>query len=231
MNIEGAFLVFTRSYTRCVLMDCPRGRKIVRILISIALGLLFASPEGFATTVRPPTFEELVARADYVVRAETIEVRSEWRGDGATRRIVTIVKLRVDRVIVGSAPETVELEFLGGRVGGRTLTVTDQPQFQRADIDVLFVENNGRQVSPLVNMMYGRYPVVRDPRDPAVELVAREDGSPLRSTADVSQPLHSAANGSASSLANRSGELLSLEAFESEIRNTATRVRRDQRRP
>jgi hypothetical protein len=193
----------------------------------ITAGLIAAAAcEAFASSVRPPGFEDLVRRADAVVRSEVTAVRSEWRGAGATRRIVTIVSVRVERMIVGAPASTMELEFLGGRVGNRTLTVTDQPQFNVGDRDVLFVAGNHQQFCPLVAMMYGRYPIVRDPVDSSRELVARENGAPLRNVQEVSQPMSAPSASGAKQAQSVSSAPMALSTFEASIRQTAAALGR-----
>ncbi len=194
------------------------------------LGLLanFAS----ASVVRPPEFSALVRRAERVVRVETSAVRSEWRGDGPTRRIVTLVTFRVLEPIVGETSATIELEFLGGQVGDVSLRVPDQPQFHAGDRDILFVENNGRQLCPLVNMMYGRYPLVADPVDAARFLVMREDGEPLRSTAEIKAPSPtSTARTANSAAAPVTSSVLSAAEFAAEIRRMAVDLGRKDVQP
>lgn len=182
--------------------------------------------EAFASSVRPPQFEDLVRRADAIVRGEVTAVRSEWRVSGETHRIVTLVTVRVDRTIVGAPQATMELEFLGGRVGDRTLTVTDQPQFNVGDRDILFIANNHRQFCPLVAMMYGRYPLVRDPVDKSRELVARENGAPLRKVEDVSQPMSVASAANPKAAQSISTGPMSVADFETSIRRAAAAVGR-----
>ncbi|HVU25555.1 MAG TPA: hypothetical protein VHE13_15610 [Opitutus sp.] len=205
--------------------------KRLHFLIGAALAGM-AAPGALASSVRAPQFDELVRRADAVVRSEVIAVRCEWRGEGATHRIVTLVTVRVDRAIVGAVQSTMELEFLGGRVGDRTLTVTDQPQFNIGDRDILFVAGNHRQFCPLVAMMYGRYPIVRDPTDASREVVARENGTPLRVIADVAQPLASvpSTTGTKSAQAVTTAPM-TVADFEASIRRSAAAQGREDLAP
>ena len=46
--------------------------------------------------------EELVERSASVVRSRVSAVRCEWRGEGETRRIVTVVTFAIDETIVGT---------------------------------------------------------------------------------------------------------------------------------
>ena len=183
-------------------------------------GLLFAFVATLnATSVRPPQFAELVERANWVVRAETIRVRSEPRQSASAKWIVTVVTMRVLRAVVGAAPETIELEFLGGTIGDESLRVSDQPQFQPGDRDILFVENNGRQICPLVAMMYGRYPLVQDPLDRSSDIVLRSNGEVLQSVTDVARTLHGTEN-AAHAMATPVTRMSATE-FEARIRETA----------
>lgn len=129
------------------------------LLVSCALlGLGTAS----ATTVIPPTFDELVGQAELIFQGTVTDVKSEWVGEGAERRIVSYVTFHVDEAIKGNAGASYTIRMLGGTVGDRTMEVTDSPKFKVGDRDILFVENNGKQFIPLVGIMHGRYRVQQD---------------------------------------------------------------------
>jgi len=169
-----------------------------RMLPLLAAGLLvFAAPVRLpATTVVPPSFAELVNGSDYIVHAVVRDVRAEKRDRNGAPRIVTLVELEVREVVAGEPPATVVLELLGGSVGRETMTVTGQPQFAVGDEDILFVKGNGRSLSPLYAMMFGRYPVRTD----AVtgrRWVARENGSPLAAITAVATAMDSVPSGPA----------------------------------
>jgi hypothetical protein len=137
-----------------------------------------------------------------------------------------VVTVRVLRRIVGEAPDTLELEFLGGTVGDQSLRVDGQPHFRVGDRQILFVENNGRQICPLVAMMYGHYGIERDPADKSREIVTRGHGVPLRSVADVSRPLAAAPPSGGSTARSLPAPPLSVESFETSIRSTAVAIGR-----
>lgn len=201
--------------------------RYFQLRLLIALLLLVAASVAPAMTVRPPEFTELVEKADIVIRGEVTAVRSEWRGAGETRRIVTLVSMAVRRCLVGEAITAIELEFLGGKVGSEEMTVVGMPQFKVGDSDILFVRGNGRQMCPLVHASYGRYQVVAD-RAGAGATVARADGQPLTAAKEVSAPLgeeHASETqpddlllaAGAPQRAAMQAPPLSVEAFESEI--------------
>lgn len=138
---------------------------------------------SFATTVIPPSFDELVSHAQIIFDGTVTNVRSEWIGEGAQRHIVSYVTFKVNDTFKGNAGNQITLQMLGGTVDGQTMEVSDAPKFKRGDRDVLFVENNGTQFIPLVGIMHGRYHVRKDGN--GGDVIYKNDGSPLTSTDQV----------------------------------------------
>ena len=147
-----------------------------RYLLTCA-GILAIGCSALATTVIPPSFDELVSRAEMIFQGRVTDVRSEWTGEGAQRHIMSYVTLRVEDPIKGKPGSTVTLRMLGGTVGGETMEVTDAPKFKVGDRDILFVENNGTQFVPLVGIMHGRFRVKKDAA--GQDAVFTNEGSPL----------------------------------------------------
>jgi len=150
-------------------------KKFSQLLISGACLIIAAT--ALATTVIPPSFDELVSRAEMIFQGRVTDVRSEWTGEGAQRHIMSYVTLRVEDPIKGKPGSTVTLRMLGGTVGGETMEVTDAPKFKVGDRDILFVENNGTQFVPLVGIMHGRFRVKKDAA--GQDAVFTNEGSPL----------------------------------------------------
>lgn len=168
-----------------------RRSVVLRGLLLLGLSLFAGSPAG-ATTVEPPDFPKLVARASNVFRGEVVGLRSELVTRGAERAIFTHVTFRVVEVIRGAAlPSEITLEFLGGTVADLSMEVAGMPTFEPGAREILFVERAGPQICPLVAMAYGRYRVIRD--SAGSEYVARDNGVPLSRLEDVSLPLTSPA--------------------------------------
>src|SRR3989442_1015355 len=86
-----------------------------------------------ATTVIPPTFEEMTDRADLVFIGNVVSSRAEWRAVGISQVIFTLVEFRTQDVLKGNAEKTVTLQFLGGTVGDVTLKVAEVPRFSSGD--------------------------------------------------------------------------------------------------
>jgi hypothetical protein len=157
------------------------GLQMKRYLLTCA-GILAIGCSALATTVIPPSFDELVSRAQMIFQGSVTDVRSEWTGEGPQRHIMSYVTLKVEDAIKGNPGSTVTLRMLGGTVGGETMEVTDAPKFKVGDRDILFVENNGTQFVPLVGIMHGRFRLKKDAA--GQDAVFTNEGSPL---SDVSK--------------------------------------------
>ena len=157
--------------------------KISRSLL-LAFCTLVAFHTAPATTVIPPTFDQLVSQAELIFQGTVTDVKSQWTGEGAQRHIVSFVTFKIDEQIKGDAGVTYTIRMLGGTVGDQTMEVTDSPKFAAGDRDILFVENNGRQFVPLVGIMHGRFRVQRDAGS-GREVVANDHGGPVHDLAKL----------------------------------------------
>jgi hypothetical protein len=137
-----------------------------------------------ATTVIPPSFDELVARAEVIFQGTVTDVQSQWTGEGGQRHIVTYVTLNVEDALKGSPGATYTMRMLGGTVDGTTMEVTDTPKFKVGDRDILFVENNGTQFIPLVGIMHGRFRVEKA-ADTDKEVVVTNSGAAVTDVAQL----------------------------------------------
>ena len=146
------------------------------------------SPAARATSVIPPTFPELVAEADAIVRGRVVDIaaRRATAPDG-TPVIKTFVTFAVERTLKGAATREVTLEFLGGTLGDESLVVTGMPRFELGTSDYLFIERNGVQFCPLVAVRHGRYRLLRDAA--GREFVARDNAVALTDVTQVVLPL------------------------------------------
>ena len=76
-----------------------------------------------ATTVEPPSFSELVADAQLVVRATVTAINSEWAESPQGKFIRTFVTISVEKHLKGASDPTVVLQFLGGTVSQDNMVV------------------------------------------------------------------------------------------------------------
>lgn len=190
-------------------------------------GLLFALLASFApqatlhaTTVRPPTFPQLVARAGFVAETVVKSVRSERVTQGGNTAIFTYVTFVTRSAITGAVPGEFTLEFLGGTVGEESMTVVGMPQFFVGQRDVVFVEKTTGQICPLVTLGHGRYRVYTDASS-STPLIARDNGVPLEDVSEVELPMPDSAN-LVGALSRQKRQPITLDAFVARIRETAT---------
>lgn len=150
---------------------------LVVALVALAVG------RGAATSVIAPTFEEMVAKAQYVFLGEVTSRQSEWREKPEGRAIYTMVTFKVLEPIKGLTSVQTVLDFLGGEVGDRGLRVEGMPVFRVGDRDIVFAHGQARTVSPLVGFMHGRLRVRRD--QSGGEFVATHDGRLIGNPTDI----------------------------------------------
>ncbi len=155
--------------------DKPMKTKFILLLaiIAVALGPMTA------TTVIPPTFEQLVQQAELIFQGTVTDVRSVWEGEGAQRHIDTYVTFQIGENVKGNSGASYTIRLLGGTVGDETMEVTDTPKFKIGDRDILFVEHNNEQFVPLVGINNGRFHVQRDEQT-GRDVILNGEGEPVR---------------------------------------------------
>jgi hypothetical protein len=183
----------------------------------LIVGLLLLVLRLPATSVQPPELDSLVRQSDYVVRAVVKSATPEWRENAGRRYISTRVELEVREVIKGSPPVPLVLDLMGGRIGEDEMVVTGMPRFQVGDESVLFVHGKQRKMLPLVALMHGVYPVVRETRT-GQDYVLRSNGQPLYSAQEVALPMDQA---STFKRQNPQARPLTAGAFATQIRQRA----------
>jgi hypothetical protein len=150
--------------------------KLLRFLLPmLCVGLAVASVR--ATTVIPPTFDQLVTDAELIFEGTVTDTRSQWIGQGVERVIVTYVTFKIEDALKGAPGGSYTIRMLGGTVDGETAEVADAPKFKAGDRDILFVEHNGSQFVPLVGIMHGRFHVQTDAG--GREIVVKDSGDSL----------------------------------------------------
>jgi hypothetical protein len=137
-----------------------------------------------ATSVIPPTFDQLVEQAELIFQGTVTDVRSVWEGEGAQRHIDTYVTFQTQDSVKGNIDASYTIRLLGGTVGDETMEVTDAPKFKVGDRDILFVEHNNEQFVPLVGINHGRFHVQRDEQT-GRDVVLNGEGEPVRDLTKV----------------------------------------------
>ena len=188
--------------------------RVMQRLVAAAL-IAGAASAIHATTVVPPTFEDLVARSQTVFVGQTLDVRSQWVSTSSGPAIITLVTFKVLRTLKGELGGQTVLEFLGGTVGEYRMEVAGMPKFRVGDEDVLFIDERGQPVSPVVGFMHGRFRILEDPAS-GRRSVARYNFQPLASVSDLGAQTATARVSSA--------RALTLSAFEDDITRAVRRL-------
>ena len=162
-----------------------------RLLAALFL-LLPVAPALHAMSVIPPTFAELVAEADVIVRARVVSLQPFAEKSPAGEVLRTRITFVVEATLKGRHEGGLTLDFLGGELDGRGLRVPGMPTFTPGATEMLFVTRQGAGLCPLVAAGHGRYRVLTD-RVSGREFIARNDFTPLASEHDVQLPFTTAA--------------------------------------
>jgi hypothetical protein len=173
--------------------------KLIRSLFLMScVGLALVSAR--ATTVIPPTFDQLVSDAELIFQGTVTASRSQWIGQGTERHIVTYVTFSIEDALKGVPGKSYTIQMLGGTVNGETIEVSDTPRFKVGDRDILFVEHNGHQFVPLVGIMHGRFHLQKDAA--GRDIVTKDDGAALANAGQLGTDERAAVTGPALSTAD-----------------------------
>lgn len=165
----------------------------MKLLRPLPLMLCLAGASLLATTVIPPTFDQLVRDAELIFQGTVTATQSRWVGAGSERHIATDVTFRIEDSIKGVPGENYTIEMLGGTINGETFEVSDAPKFKIGDRDILFVEHNHNQFIPLVGIMHGRFHVQKD--SAGNEIVTKDHGAPVANVNKLGTDEQGAVNG------------------------------------
>src|SRR5690242_12139009 len=104
-------------------------KKHLLVIASVFAGLASLS----ATTVIPPTFEQLVDQAQVIFHGSVTKISSQWIGEGADRHIVSYITFTVKEALKGAPGQSYTMRTFGGTVDDETMTIDDGPKFQVGD--------------------------------------------------------------------------------------------------
>ncbi len=132
------------------------------VLLAIA-----ASPLAQASTVAQMDFDEIVNGAELIFRGRVLAAEARQQPG---ELIKTWVRFAILDVVKGDyLGDEIELSFLGGRLDGRQLEVTDMIIPQVGETGFYFVETLlNQQVNPLFGWDQGHFLIVEEPSGESV---------------------------------------------------------------
>lgn len=169
-------------------LKSPRLRAL-RVIGLVAL-LVGWTNSVSAISVTPPTFTDLVDRAELIVDATVADIQAQWVVNAKGYRVIkTFVRLKVAETVKG-APETeLNLSFFGGTLDGETMAIAGMPMFRKGQRGWFFIKDNHRVICPLIYAHHGAY-LVSSSRDQSPAKVTRLNGSVLHSLDDIGAESH-----------------------------------------
>ncbi len=156
-------------------------KKINSIISSVLISFVLAGALGFVALQTSPALalmiklglEDLSKEADFILRGEVTEVRSEWSEDKTV--IYTYITLTVKERIAGQyEAETVTIKQLGGEVDGIGMSVSDSAVFKKGEDAIVFLKPDRSQqavrlqqagrgvITEIVGKEQGKYTVAED---------------------------------------------------------------------
>ena len=149
---------------------------LIHHLLACILVTVFAST-AHGTSVRAVDMAEMLEQSALVFEGRVISLQA--RQDLGTGTIHTYVIFQVLDVLKGEySNNTIELSFLGGTVGGMTLSAGDMQLPEKGEKGIYFVESlQRRQAHPLYGWSQGHFVVVADAQ--GVERVLTKSKRPV----------------------------------------------------
>jgi len=131
---------------------------------------------AWGTTARAVSLPELVGLSQFALAGTPTDAYSRWETVGASRRIVTYVRLEVTQPIDGRPPgdSSLMIRTLGGQVGDIGQLVHGEARLTLDTPAVVFLSSDSDGVLGVTAMAQGHYPLSRD-SDGATRLSASPD--------------------------------------------------------
>lgn len=134
--------------------------SIARVLICLSLILWGTAASG--TSVDVMSDDDLVKLATNVVEGTVTDIRSDWNAEG--NMIYTTVTLAGVTTLKGThSRDTLELRFLGGRVGDVVAEAVGDPNFSVGEEVVLFLADDLTMASPVIGLFQGKVTIEPEP--------------------------------------------------------------------
>jgi len=118
-----------------------------------------------ATTVLPLDLESLVQQSGTIAQVTVGNLQNLSRGTPESSPIVTRVTFVIQKVYKGRASGNVDVDFLGGTIGTRRMSIQGMPQFKQGQRLIVFLANPANKpISGTIGLDQGVLRIVYDPQ-------------------------------------------------------------------
>lgn len=135
-----------------------------RFLQFCLVSAFFLSTPLQAGTIKKHSFDDVVAKSDLAVVGRCLSVESTW----VNKKIISLAKIHVDKVIKGEAGDTITIEYLGGEALHPKLNIpvamksTVEVEFSQGDEAVLLLNKLPSGNYSVIDMSTGKIPISTD---------------------------------------------------------------------
>lgn len=132
------------------------------LLCTTAISPLLIPPTAHATQILVQTPEEMGRMSELVVQGRVSEVRSYW--STSKTKILTEVRVEVDRAHKGLADAALSIVQLGGEVDGVRMSVAGTPHWTPGEEVLVFLEPSTNGGFRVAGFSQGKFLVEHDAR-------------------------------------------------------------------
>jgi hypothetical protein len=145
--------------------------------------LIFGCVPLQATSVRRLSFDDLITSANSIVEGSVVSSNTYRSSDG--KLIFTSYTISVQESLKGTAPQTVTVTTVGGRIGNTILHVAGMPAFQPGERAILFLEQS-KSYTTIVGLNQGKFAIANGEVSNSMNGLSFPDGAAGKS---VKMPL------------------------------------------
>ena len=125
---------------------------------------MLASSNLSATTVLPLDLDYLVKQSWVIAQVTVGNLQSFSTGTPGSSPIATRVTFVIQKVYKGQISGSADIDFLGGTIGTRRVSIPGMPQFKQGQRLIVFLTNpSEKRVSGTVGLDQGALRIVFDP--------------------------------------------------------------------
>ncbi len=152
------------------------------------------------TVMQQFSIEEMAMRADFIVRARVLAIRTVEHPHQGSMEAWTEHTLAVEEVLKGALNRTITLSELGGEIRGRRLHIEGTPEYRVGDEAIIFLRRYPNGITRTFALSQGRFLIVRRGAEGDVALQDNSEVAFLVPTSSGDQSVSHISDGTAQAL-------------------------------